>query len=438
MYLDRGSVNFRRKRRNNLNRIALYVVLILIGLYVAQRVRSGEIQPAFIPTPTATRSPMSYAEEGEAHFSSGRLADAVAAYEQATRLAPTNVEYWINLARFQVYAEQPEKAVETADIAVLIDRENSMAHAVRALALDWAGDYEEATNAAVRAIQLDANNALAHAYYAEVLTDTQRWAQAGDEAQLALSLNPNSMDVQRTYGYYLENVGAYEDAIRAYQAAATINPNLAFLYMRLGLNYRVLQQYDTALEYFQRASALDPKDVLPYLSISRTYFQVGEYGRSAQYLESALELEPENPDIYGRLGLVYFRALNYEGAEIELECAVKGCQHPERGTVVEPLSLDQGTLEYFYTYASVKAAYLKCDEAIPVLNQVAAFAQDDEIVQGIVEENRNICARAEAPGAALPEGTVEGAATAVAGTPDANAPQSATAAPPPLQGTPTP
>ncbi|MFQ5407108.1 MAG: tetratricopeptide repeat protein, partial [Anaerolineales bacterium] len=272
----------------------------------------------------------------------------------------------------------------------------------------------------------DANNALAHAYYAEILTDTQRWAQAGDEAQLALSLNPNSMDVQRANGYYLENVGSYEEAIAAYQAAATINPNLGFLYMRLGLNYRVLQDYETALEYFARASALNPDEVLPYLSISRTYFQVGEYGRSAQYLESALELAPDDPDIYGRLGLVYFKALNYEGAEIELECAVKGCVHPERGTTVEPLSLSQSTLEYFYTYASVKAAYLKCDEAVPVMNQVSAFASDNEIVQGIVEENRAICATAGAPvGQPAPEGTADVVQNpAVEGTP-----QSATAAP---------
>ena len=85
----------------------------------------------------------------------------------------------------------PEQALETADTAVLIEPDNSMAHAVRALALDWIGEYEEATNAAVRAIQLDANNSLAHAYYSEILADTQRWAQSGDEAQLALSLNPN-------------------------------------------------------------------------------------------------------------------------------------------------------------------------------------------------------------------------------------------------------
>lgn len=430
MYLNRGSINFRRKRRNNLNRIIVYLVLIAIGFYFVRQTQSGEIEPIFVPTPTATRSPASYAEEGEAHFSSGRLGDAISAYEQATRLAPTTVEYWINMARFQVYADMPEQALETADTAVLIEPDNSMAHAVRALALDWIGEYEEATNAAVRAIQLDANNSLAHAYYSEILADTQRWAQAGDEAQLALRLNPNSMDVQRTSGYYLENVGAYQEAILAYQAAATINPNLAFLYMRLGLNYRVLQEYDTALEYFQRASALTPEETLPYLSISRTYFQVGEYGRSAQYLESALELEPSNPDIYGRLGLVYFRALNYEGAEIELECAINGCRHPERNTVVEPLSLSQATLEYFYTFASVKAAYLKCDEAFPVLDQVAAFAADNEIVQGIVEENRNICATADAP-LTPGEGTpADGTVLPAEATPAAQGTQSATAAPP--------
>jgi hypothetical protein len=34
-----------------------------------------------------------------------------------------------------------------------------------------------------------------------------------------------------------------------------------------------------------------------------------------------------------------------------------------------------------------------------ILIQVSAYAPDDEIVQGIVEENANICATAEAIGA---------------------------------------
>ncbi|HJO33644.1 MAG TPA: tetratricopeptide repeat protein [Anaerolineales bacterium] len=399
MYLDRGKFTFKKKRRDRPSRIVIYLILIAIGIFIVHLRQTEAIAPPFVPTPTATRSAVSFAREAEAHFSSGKLERAITSYVQATRSDATNPDYWIALARLQVYANLLKDALESADTAVFINVENSMAHAVRALALDWLGEYDEAAVAAARAIQLDGNNALAHAYYAEILTDISRYAQAGDEARLAIDLNPNSMDVHRVYGYYLENVAAYEKAIDEYHTAATINPNMAMLYMRLGLNYRVLGDYDTAIEYFQRASALDPNDVMPYLSISRTYFQIGEYNRSSEYLERALELEPENADVYGRLGLVEFKALNYENATIDLGCAVEGCTHPRTNAVVEGLALGRHTLEYYYTFGSVLAAYLQCDRAMTILVQVSAYAPEDEIVQGIVEENINICATVEATGA---------------------------------------
>ena len=398
MYLDRRKFTFKKKRRNRPGRIAVYLILIATGIFIVRQRQNEAIAAPFVPTPTATRSAVSFAREAEAHFSSGKLERAISAYGQATHSDPNNPDNWIALARLQVYANRPEDALESADTAVLIDVENSMAHAVRALALDWIGELDEAAVAAVRAIQLDGNNALAHAYYAEILTDINRYAQAGDEARLAIILNPNSMDAHRVYGYYLENVAAYEDAIREYQTAATIHPNLAMLYMRLGLNYRVLGDYEISIEYFQRASALNPNDIKPYVSISRSYFQIGEYSRSSEYLQRALELEPENADVYGRLGLVEFKALNYESATIDLGCAVEGCSHPVTGTVIEGLPLGRYTLEYYYTYGSVLAAYLQCDRAMPIMAQVSAYAPDDEIVHGIVEENTNICAAAEYSG----------------------------------------
>ena len=359
--------------------------------------QQGDIQPVFIPSPTATRAALSYAEEAEAHFSAGRMNKAVIAYKQATTSEPTNTKYWIALSRLQVYNDQLEAALESAETAILIEPENSMAHAIRALALDWLFELEEASRAAVRAIQLDANNALAHAFYAEILTDMQKYGPAGDEVRLALTLNPNNVDVHRVHGYYLESVGAYEDAILAYQTAATINPNISSLYMQLGVNYRVIGQYETAIEYFTRASALDPTNYGPYISISRTLSQTGEYGRAIQYLESALELDENSADIYGRMGIIKFRSLNYEGALIDLGCAVEGCTRTDSGALVQGLPLNHSSLEYYYTYGSVLAAYLECDHALNIFDRVSAFAPEDKVIKDIKDENVAICTDTTSP-----------------------------------------
>lgn len=403
MYLRSGDLNFRRRRRDNWSRVAVYFVLIVAALWLVRQGQQGEIASPFEPTPTATRTALSFAEEAERQFSAGRLPAAVEAYVAATNSDPTNVAYWIALARVQIYAGQADEAVKSAETAVLLDPENSNAHAVHAFALDWAGDSSAAADAAVRAIGLDGNNALAHAYYAEALIDQGRFAQAGDSIRLALSLAPNSMDVRRIYGYFLEAAGAYEEAIQQYQAAATINPNLPFLYIRLGLNYRVLNQYEYAIESFQRAAALDPTDVDPLLSIARTYLQIGEFGRAAQYLEAAMEIEPTNGGIYARRGMVFVRSLNYEGALIDLSCAIDGCaEHPETGAAIEALELNNANLEYYYSYASLLAAYLRCDEALPLLDRLRPYGQTNEVVAGIIAENETICANAGSTSSTAP------------------------------------
>lgn len=451
MYLNRGGFNLRRSRRNNLARIAAYIVLIFAGLYVLNLKERGELQPLLVATPTATRSPASYAEEAQKQFSAGRLNEAIAAYLKATESDTTNAGYWIALARIQVYAKQPEDGITSAKTAIFLEPENSTAHAVHALALDWNGQVADASDAAVRAIQLDPNNALAHAYYAEILTDQQRWAQARDEAKQALALDPNSMDAYRVYGWFLESTGNYEEAIQQYLAAVKINPNLGFLYMQIGVNFRQLagladtpeeqqRNFDLAIQYFQRASAIDPNDIEPFRSLSRTYCQMGQYGACAQYLEEALKIAPTNAALHGDLGKVYFKALNYESAIIELGCAVDGCStkddtiDDEEGAAeqqVEPLKLEDRNLETYYTYSSVLAALTiysndlaenkpYCQRALSLIAEIRQYAQqsqpDNTILFDILLENENVCSLA-ASNATATAAFSGGASPATPGTP---------------------
>lgn len=449
MYLNKGNFNLRRTRRDRLTFVALYTIAIIALLYFWFQLEVLQVIPKpGVATATATRSPQSYSEEAEKQFSAGQLNQAIAAYGKAIELEPKRVDYWIKLARIQVYADQAEEAVTTVETAILLDPTNSTAHAVYALALDWNGRFADASDAAVRAIQLDSNNALAYAYYAEVLVDQQRWSQARDAAKQALTLDPNSMDAFRVYGWYLESTANYEEAIQQYQSAIRINPNLGFLYMQVGANFRVLagkstldeeqaSYYDLAAQYFQRAAAINPDSIDPLLALSRTEFQRGQYGAAAQYLESALEIDPANAQVHGRLGLIYFKALNFESSIIELSCAVEGCTTqtdtiddiegaPDQAIV--PLELNKDSLEIYYTYSSVLASLAVpeqgkpyCNKARPLFAKIQDWLKQNpgnEFVDEILVENETVCqiADANASQAAL-DGKVTQIAPAGTGTP---------------------
>jgi tetratricopeptide (TPR) repeat protein len=412
-------------QRSNPFRLLLWGGLIVIGLSTLRGISSGEIQPLFLPTPTATRSAVSYREEGTAFFDAGNLDAAVSAYQDALAVNSDDFVGWTELARIQAYSSamltQDQARQRLADArasvaqAVGLAPQDSMAHAVQAFVLDWsagaAGNAAErqafladANTEAILATQLDNQNVLALAYQAEVYADQQQFIQAGQYADLALSLDPNSLDTLRVKAYVLESSGAYASAIEEYKLAAQVAPNLTFLYISIGQNYRQLGLHEQALEYFDRAAKINEglgiKDPLPYIAIAKTYAREGEFFAAALNAEKAVDLDQVNPDWYGQLGIIYYRARNYESALPVLQCAVLGCTAQENSGAsqdrwtadVQGMPLNDDTLVYYYTYGSALAGLDHCDQATPVLDALKASYASDSVVMGIVNESFQVCA----------------------------------------------
>lgn len=406
-------------RRSNPWRLLLWGVLIVAGLSAMRGISSGEIQPLFLPTPTATRSATSYREEGSAFFQAGNLDAAIAAYQDALAVNPDDYIGWTELARIQTYSAslltqdrrraRMAEARESIANAVALAPQDSMANAVKAFVYNWsagsAGNAAErqayladASTAAILAVQLDNRNVLAQAYQAEILVDQQQYDQARQRAELAISLDPNSFDTRRVYAYVLEASAAYSAAIEQYKLAAELAPNLTFIYISIGQNYRQLGLHDQALDYFDQAATINQvlgiSDPLPYIAIAKTYSRDGEFFIAARNAERAIDIDPSNPDWYGQLGIIYFRSRNYEGSIPVLRCAVHGCSAEENRWEVDVtgMVLDDATLPYYYTFGSVLAALDYCPEAFPVLEALRASYPSDSIVMDIVSQSFQVCA----------------------------------------------
>ncbi len=480
---------FNRKPQSNIYRMFLWVVMILGGVWLLQQINQGKIRPLLESTPTPTRAPESYILEGDANFTAGNLNAAITAYQEALRQDPNNAQIWAKLARIQTYSSaflitNEEKkarlleALASADKAVGLAQEDSTAHAIRALVLDWNANSNFYTNKEVQdflaqadqqaliAQQLDPTNTLALAYYAEILVDEQKWNQAELIIKQALERPDASqwMDVYRINAYVLETLGQYNLAIGEYEKAIAIEPNFTFLYLRIGANYRVLASeiqntesarpvYEQSLEYFDKAAKINEQigvnDPGPYLSISRTYSQLGEFFIAAKNVQKALSYEPNNADIYGQLGIIYFRSRNYEGSIDTLKCAIYGCSgeascigrgldkcYPNLGenpVEVQGLPISPNTIVYYYTYGSVLAALSRpsanrCDEAMKTMQEVRTeldsnpddYADGRDVIISIVEAGEEICQSLNS-GTPLPElsGPTETATPMGGGIPEA-------------------
>ncbi len=445
IYQKRGL--FRRRDEPNIYRMFFWIILILGGVWLIRSVNSGDIKPLFQPTPTPTRFATSYALEGDAQFTAGKLEDAITAYREAAKIDPNNAQLMAQLARIQVYSSamlvrdetvkaRLEEGLVSAEQAVALAPDDSYTHAVHAFALNWNANpalvdereaqrlLTKAEQEAVRALQLDNTNTFALAVYAETLMDQQKWTQAEQYIQQALDRDSSLMDVHRVHAYVLESLGEYALAIEAYDRAIAIAPNLTFLYLRAGANYRRLafdspnetvqtELYEKSLEYFAQTARINEQlgvqDPVPYLSIARTYSQMGQFFIAIRNVQKTIEFQPDNPVFYGELGVLYHKNRNYETGILALKCAVRGCTAeescPARGdcgpndvpSEVQGLPLSISTIYYYDIYASELAALGPldddyCPEALDIANKIEAseFDNDPNIAADVVVV-RSLC-----------------------------------------------
>ncbi len=401
MYL-RGSKWSMNKRRKPFNYFKIISLVALIGFVMYFGVVIGpQVQSSMGPTPTATRDPESYVTEADQLFEQGKLPQAIQAYEQAIGARPNDASIYISMARIQVWTGKAKDAQLNAENALLLNPNNSMAHAVRGWALEAQKDFLASEISIKRALELDPNNALAHAYYSELLADEylngtgpfDSIDKAAEESRVALTLAPGMMETHRARGYVLEVTGNYEEAIREYEAAVNINKNIADLHVSLGRNYRALGVYDKAVTALTTANALNSADPTPLLLISRVYYTVGEYTKAEQYAQQAVKISPADTALRGNLGVMYYRNLKWPESVDELSFVVNGGKDKD-GVEIKPLELVANApriAEYYFTYGLALVRLNRCGEALPLFQKLLATSSNDETTVYNANEGIRLC-----------------------------------------------
>jgi tetratricopeptide (TPR) repeat protein len=312
MYIDR---RYRGRRRRSLWPVIPLLILLAAGLYLlGTRTRFFEnpFNP-LLPTPTPTRTAISYLAEAEDYYKAGQLTNALKAYEQAAELEPQNDEAFRQQAWLLIQLGHPSKAVAPAQKAASI-KGSAQNLSILAMALDWAGQYDEAIKVALQAVDSDAMSAEAHAILAEIYMDKGNWARALDEIETAMKLNPDSAMVQRNLGYVMDNQGRHKEAIAAFQRAAKLAPKLGYIYSTAGNGYVALGDYDNAITQYEKTVEATPDSPVGYDALGHASALAGDPDRGLSMLKKAIEIDPEYGPAYAHLGRLYYTQLNYESA----------------------------------------------------------------------------------------------------------------------------
>jgi tetratricopeptide (TPR) repeat protein len=396
MYL-RGSkwkMTKRRRRPSNPLKLLLLIGLIGVVLYFNQVVVPTMPMP-FSVTPTPTRSPESFLNEAQAYFEQGKLSQSIASYQQAIMADPGNPSLFLDLARTQIYAGDYANAKINAENAALLNPDNSLAHTLRAWALNFMEQSLEAEGAVKKAIELDPNNPLAYAVYTEILLDRGNYDDiddAIDKSRKAEELAPNALETHRARGYVLLYTGNYPESIKEYQAALAVNDKLWDLHYSLGAAYRLNGDYDLAINELLAAFALNPTNPEIPTELSRTHATQGEYPKAIQYAEQAVAVDPSLARLHGNLGVMLYRNGDYDRAIEELGLVVHGGTTQD-GIPVEGLPLAPGRIadDYYSIYALSLTKTDRCGQALPVLQLILSNIEEDEVAFYNASEGMAYC-----------------------------------------------
>ena len=166
-------------------------------------------------------------QQGLALAGRSEWAGAASAFERATRAAPRDVVYWINLANAQRHA----------------------------------GDYEQAVASARRILRIDAAQPLALRLIGECCSQLHRYAEAVEAFERLEATGVQEPDAMALHGANLQALRRPIDSIKVLMRAAAIDPSQTPIHAYMSTAFRDMAMQKEAIECLKTVLALDPDNL---------------------------------------------------------------------------------------------------------------------------------------------------------------------------------
>lgn len=190
----------------------------------------------------------------------GNTAEAERALQAALETNPDRIDALINLGKLYLDAGRVAEARKVLARAVALNAENT--HALQALGLVAyrTGDHANAILLYGRAAELAPGEAGHHADYGTALMAVGRTSEAEKAFRTALRLDPQSVRARMNLGAIYHARGDHAAAVSAFTGVVALDPEHADAHVNLGLALEALGRYDEAVEHLQQALELAPDD----------------------------------------------------------------------------------------------------------------------------------------------------------------------------------
>ncbi len=213
---------------------------------------------------------------GLALMQSGRIPEAIVAFQEAEKLVPTRPETPFNLGMLHYAQKQPDLAYKSFKRSLGLNAQQPQAlYRVGALLVDKAGKNPETMQ------------------------------QALEEASTSLQRACELEDMRADYWYMLGHAELLRNKLdatrRAFMKAASIEPKNSIYLMALAHLLIQLNDQPAAIMALRQTLVADPKHTLAHFNLAQLLFGAGNFTESEKHYRNVQELDPKH--VAAKIGL---------------------------------------------------------------------------------------------------------------------------------------
>jgi tetratricopeptide (TPR) repeat protein len=351
-------------------------------------------QEFFPSEPTPTPDVQDDLIEGDRAYRVGDLEQAIQAYKIAIKGNPNDVLLHYRLAHTLVITSnfgrdsiRIQEALEVSELAINAAPESPLGWSVRAMALDWSGEYELALASIQRALELDPNSLIAKAHLINIYRNTGNPDLALTTAKAAIeeanARNASSDVIAQIYRNYarllLVGYQDRENAIEAYEFAYQSMPNQTYIAIELANSYDTVGESSKAITLLEEVNETNPRDLQILSTLGRLYTNTGD-NRYMNVYTRCVSINPTYAPCASPLGQLYFWSKDYANAISNLKNAV-----------------DNGSTDPYDYYLLARSYWNlnQCAEAAPYFNRgyqiIVENGDTDQVSISNFVDAMNIC-----------------------------------------------
>jgi Flp pilus assembly protein TadD len=299
----------------------------------------------FVVLLAADPPPADLLKQGLLALQQGRITEARADLEHASRLDPNNAYVWSALAQTYLKANEPKLAASAAETAEkiggrdpIVDHALAMyysevgqpAHAAKfdaQIAYQWTksflerGDFTQAADIAQSGLASHANDAQLILALGVARYGQRRFDDAITAFLQVIQIDPQVEQPYVFLGKMLDQAGSHLTAIiKDYEAWAAREPRRAKAQLLLAKALLAANSRDDrAPELLRKSIALDASDWQAHYELGMLLESKHDYVTAAKELERSIELDPKQPMPHYHLARVYDRLGQPDRAQAERE-----------------------------------------------------------------------------------------------------------------------